>query len=95
MRSGVSFDPSVVEGMRLQGTRDHDVRVRQRPFGTKGSQVQILSPRLLEGRDVTRETDGTRPSSFQAHSPRTTGAPYSVTPGAPGAASEAVVEAGG
>jgi hypothetical protein len=45
MRSRVTFDPSVVEGIRRQVTRYQPVRIGIRPFGTKGSQVQILSPR--------------------------------------------------
>jgi hypothetical protein len=45
MRSCATFDPNVVEGIRSQVTRYHAVRIGIRPFGTKGSQVQILSPR--------------------------------------------------
>jgi len=44
MRTRRTTDPSVVEGMRGQVTRYHAVRVIRRPFGTKGSQVRILSP---------------------------------------------------
>jgi hypothetical protein len=45
MRTRATRDPSVVEGIRSQVTRCHAVRIGIRPFGTKGSQVQILSPR--------------------------------------------------
>ena len=45
MRSCATSDPSVVHGIRAQVNRYHAVRIGIRPFGTKGSQVQILSPR--------------------------------------------------
>jgi hypothetical protein len=37
--------PPATPGIRRQVTRYHAVRIGIRPFGTKGSQVQILSPR--------------------------------------------------
>ena len=48
--SRATFDPSVVHGIRRKVTRCHAVRIRIRPFGTKGSQVQILSPRPVTAR---------------------------------------------
>jgi hypothetical protein len=41
--------PDSTEGIRLRVTRYHAVRIGIRPFGTKGSQVQILSPRPSRG----------------------------------------------
>ena len=37
--------PDSTHGIRSRVTRYHAVRIGIRPFGTKGSQVQILSPR--------------------------------------------------
>jgi hypothetical protein len=45
MRSCLTRDPSVVRGIRSKVTRYQAVRIGIRPFGTKGSQDQILSPR--------------------------------------------------
>ena len=39
--------PSVVEGMRRGARQCHTVKMAWLPFGTRGSQVQILSPRPI------------------------------------------------
>ncbi|MFY3743293.1 hypothetical protein ACOQFB_05250 [Anaeromyxobacter sp. Red801] len=56
--------------------------------GPRGRRFKSCLPDS-EGRDSTRETDGTRPSSFPDGALRTTGAPKSATLGAGGAASAA------
>jgi hypothetical protein len=43
----------VVEWMPIRMTRYHAVRIALRIFGTKGSQVKILSPRPSEGPGIT------------------------------------------
>ncbi len=58
--------------------------------GPRGRRFKSCLPDS-EGRDSSRETDGTRPSSFSDGALRTTGAPKSVTPGAEDAAVAAVV----
>jgi hypothetical protein len=50
-----SFDSSVVESLRSPATTFHGEELSGRRFGTNGSQVQVLSPRL-EGRGVIRDT---------------------------------------
>jgi hypothetical protein len=56
MRSCLTRDPSVVRGIRSQVTRYQAVRIGIRPFGTKGSQVRILSPRPFEALGVGGES---------------------------------------
>ncbi len=56
--------------MRSGATRHHDVRVRLRPFGTKGSQVQILSPRPTEGPGTTGFGLWSGPFDFRGSAPR-------------------------
>jgi len=64
MRSGLTSDPSVVHGIRSQVTRYQAVRVRLRPFGTKGSQVQILSPRHWKPPELLAKAEGSGASAF-------------------------------
>ena len=64
MRSCAIRDPSVVHRIRSQVTRCHAVRIGIRPFGTKGSQVQILSPRPIQRLGVLRESGSSGASSF-------------------------------
>src|SRR6266536_1015773 len=54
--------------------------------GPRGRRFESCLPDS-EGRDSTRETEGTRPSSFPGGALRTAGAPKSTTLGADGAAS--------
>ena len=67
------------------------VRRHDRPCQASGPRGRRFVSCLpdSEGRDSTRETDGTRPSSFPDGALRTTGAPKSTTLGADGAASTA------
>ena len=75
MRSGVTVDPSVVQGIRSQVTRYHAVRIGIRPFGTKGSQVQILSPRPSNASEFLAKAGFRGVFIFGRNALRTTNAP--------------------
>ena len=51
-----------VDYLIVADTRCQTIRVRRGQFGTKGSQVQILSPRLFEGRGFPSDSGEPRPS---------------------------------
>jgi hypothetical protein len=50
--------------MRSRATRYHAVRIALRPFGTKGSQVQVLSPRLWNPSELHAKAEGPGASAF-------------------------------
>ncbi len=57
---GRRLDPGIVGGLRRPANASYGGDPTGRRFGTKGSQVRILSPRLSEGPEVPRESDRPR-----------------------------------